>query len=133
MRTVGNGRNRAGISEYMRKALIAVLLVPLLGLTALLAQAKKPPAKLALPAKNGNIVFDHAAHLKREKNDCKVCHPTLFVQDAKAPLGFRPPHKTEEEKMTSCGACHRAGGSAFATTPNCTNGKCHAKASSKKA
>lgn len=116
----------------MRKALIISLFVPLLGLTALVAQTKKPPVKLQLPAKNGNVVFDHAAHLKREKNDCKVCHPALFTQDAKALPGFRPPHKTEEDKMTSCGSCHRAGGSAFATATNCTNGKCHVKASSKK-
>ena len=116
----------------MEKLLPTLLLVFMLGLTGLLAQNKKPPVKLVLPAKNGNIVFDHSAHAKREKNDCKVCHPALFVQDAKSAVGFRPPHKTEEDKMTSCGSCHHAGGVAFETKGNCTNGKCHVKASSKK-
>jgi c(7)-type cytochrome triheme protein len=113
----------------MRKVLAAVLFVSMFGLTALLAQNNKPPVKLVLPAKNGNIELDHSAHAKREKNDCKVCHPALFAQDAKVPLGFKPPHRTEEEKIISCGSCHRAGGAAFETKANCTNGKCHVKAS----
>ncbi len=111
----------------MRKSLAYFLLVPMLGLTALIAQDKTPPAKVVLPAKNGNVTFDHSAHLKREKNNCSVCHPTLFAQDAKAKVGFRPPHKNEEDKRVSCGACHRAGGPAFATTGNCSNGKCHVR------
>lgn len=104
----------------------------MLGLTALLAQNKTPPAKLVIQAKPGNITFDHAAHSKREKNDCKVCHDVLFAQDAKLPLKFKPPHKTAEDKKVSCGFCHHAGGTAFETKANCTNSKCHVKAASKK-
>jgi c(7)-type cytochrome triheme protein len=103
----------------------------MLGLTALLAQDKTPPAKFVVKAKTGNITFDHAAHAKREKNACKVCHPSLFKQDTKAPLAFKPPHKNHEDKKTSCGSCHRADGTAFETKANCTNGKCHVRAAAK--
>lgn len=99
----------------------------MLGFTALVAQNKTPPTKLVIQAKPGNITFDHTAHAKREKNDCKVCHAALFAQNAKAPLAFKPPHKNEEDKKISCGSCHRAGGTAFETKANCTNGKCHVR------
>jgi c(7)-type cytochrome triheme protein len=116
----------------MRKLLPYLLLVSMFGATALLSQNKVPPAKLVLPAKNGNVPFDHTAHAKREKNDCKACHPTLFAQDAKAPVGFKAPHKAKEDKKASCGACHRAAGTAFDTKANCTNGKCHVRPAAKK-
>ena len=112
----------------MRKSLAYLLLSSVFGAAALLSQTKAPPAKVVLPARNGNVVFDHAAHLKREKNDCKVCHGGLFTQDVKAPVGFKPPHKAAEDKQASCGSCHRAGGSAFETKANCANGKCHTSA-----
>ena len=100
-----------------------VLSVAALGV---LAQEKKPPVKLVFDAKNGNVTFDHAAHLKREKNDCKVCHDKLFKQE-KAPLNFKAGmHKPAEAAHTSCGACHTAGGAAFETKGNCN--KCHVKA-----
>jgi c(7)-type cytochrome triheme protein len=116
----------------MRRLFAYFLILPMFGASALLSQSKTPPAKLVLPAKNGNIVFDHAAHLKRERNNCKACHPSPFAQDNKAPLGFKPPHKREEDKRTSCGSCHRAGGTAFDSKANCTNGKCHIKPGAKK-
>ncbi len=115
----------------MRNTFCMFLVVAVLGGTALLSQGKTPPAKLVLPAKNGSIAFDHAAHIKREKNDCKVCHASLFVQDAKAALGFKPPHKNEEDKKVSCGSCHRAGGTSFETKGNCANGKCHVRPGAK--
>ncbi|MFB3830045.1 MAG: c(7)-type cytochrome triheme domain-containing protein [Bryobacteraceae bacterium] len=94
--------------------------------------APTPPAKLTFKAKNGNVAFDHAAHLKREKDNCKTCHPKPYAQDTKAPLGFKGPHKPAEDKQLSCGKCHRAGGTAFETKGNCTNGKCHARPAAKK-
>lgn len=98
----------------------------LLGSLALMGQQKQPPAKLTFTTKNGNVTFDHAAHIAREKGDCTACHPKLFMQDAKAPLNFKANlHKTAEANMTSCGACHRAGGAAFETKGNCA--KCHMK------
>lgn len=99
---------------------------------ALAAEEKTAPDKLVFQSKPGNIVFDHSAHAKREKGNCKACHPSLFAEDAKAPLAFKPPHKKEEDKKTSCGSCHRADGVAFETKANCTNGKCHVKPAAKK-
>jgi len=116
----------------MRNLLAYLLLISLVGATAALSQTKTPPAKVTITAKNGNVEFDHAAHAKREKNDCKTCHPAFFSQDAKAAVAFKPPHKNEEDKKTSCGGCHRPGGSAFETKGNCTNGKCHIKPAAKK-
>jgi c(7)-type cytochrome triheme protein len=113
----------------MRKTLGYALLLTMLGLTTLLAQTKTPPAKLVFPAKNGNITFDHASHAKLAKNDCKVCHPAPFA-DAKAPLAFKFPHTTAEAKKLSCGSCHRAEGTAFASRANCK--KCHATGVAKK-
>ena len=108
------------------------IVVSMLGLTAMLGQDKKPPETVVIKAKNGDVTFNHAAHLKREKNECKNCHPAPFTQDAKAAVKFRPPHKTEEDKKQSCGTCHRPGGEAFATANNCTNAKCHVRPAAKK-
>ncbi len=94
--------------------------------------APAPPAKLTIKAKNGNVIFDHTAHNKREKDNCKACHPKLFPQSAAKPVGFKAPHKAREDKKLSCGFCHRAGGTAFETKGNCTNGKCHARPAAKK-
>ena len=94
---------------------------------ALLGQEKKAPDKLTFQAKNGHVTFNHAAHIKREKGDCKVCHDKLFQQSATAPLNFKAAmHKTAETNHTSCGACHHPGGPAFETKGNCN--KCHKKA-----
>ncbi|WP_321476281.1 c(7)-type cytochrome triheme domain-containing protein [uncultured Paludibaculum sp.] len=116
----------------MRHSFYCFALFSLLGAAALLGQDKTPPAKLVLKAKTGNVTYDHAAHAKREKNACPVCHPKLFTQDAKAPVAFKPPHKKHEDAKASCGSCHRAGGTAFETKGNCTNSKCHVKATERK-
>jgi c(7)-type cytochrome triheme protein len=118
----------------MRNLFAYSILFSLLALTGSLAQEKKaptPPSKLVFEAKTGKITYDHAAHAKREKNDCKICHPTPFAQDAKAPLNYKGGmHKAAEEKHASCGFCHYEGGKAFATKGNCT-GKCHNNATKK--
>ena len=114
----------------MRYLLPSVALFAFLGL-GLVAQEKKAPAKLTFEAKTGNVTYDHAAHAKREKNDCKVCHDALFQQSAKAPLNFKAGmHKPAETAKKSCGNCHHAGGKAFSTAGNCANSKCHVKAKS---
>ena len=116
----------------MHKVLAYTLFFSMLALTAMLAQDKTPPTKLVFQAKTGNVTYDHTAHAKREKNECKTCHPAIFPQDAKAPLNFKPAmHKTAEEKHISCGFCHHAGGKAFETKGNCANGKCHVRAGQK--
>jgi c(7)-type cytochrome triheme protein len=119
----------------MRKWIAWSAMLGLICLTGMLAQEKKaptPPAKMVFAAKTGNVTFDHALHAKREKNDCKVCHPALWPQDGKAPLNWKANmHKTAEAAKTSCGFCHRAGGTAFESKGNCTT-KCHVKAAAKK-
>jgi c(7)-type cytochrome triheme protein len=110
----------------MRYLLVFVTACFLSGAGAL-AQEKKPPAKLTFTAKPGNVNYDHAAHVKRANNDCKTCHDKLFPQSATAPLNYKPAmHKTAETNHTSCGSCHRPGGTAFETKGNCA--KCHTKA-----
>ena len=77
-------------------------------------------------AKNGNVSFNHATHVKAEKGECTACHPKLFPQKIE-PINFKANmHKTAVEGKTSCGACHTPGGKSFTTTGNCT--KCHVKA-----
>ena len=116
----------------MRNALAYVLLFTMIALTSMLAQDKKAPTKLVFAAKTGDVTYDHTAHAKREKNDCKVCHPAQWPQDAKAPLNFKSAmHKTAVTAKTSCGACHYPGGPAFAPAGNCTT-KCHVKGAQKK-
>lgn len=96
-----------------------------------IAQEKKAPAKLTFQTKFGNVSFDHAAHIKREKNDCKVCHDKLWPQSAKAPLNFKggAMHKVAEAGKTSCATCHVAGGRSFVVKGNCN--KCHVKPAAK--
>jgi c(7)-type cytochrome triheme protein len=112
----------------MRTLISCLLSAGLLIGLAVFAQdtTKKPPTTLVFTTKNGNVTFDHAAHLKRAKNDCKTCHDTLFQQDSKAPLNFKAAlHKTAETEKTSCGFCHHPAGASFETKGNCA--KCHVK------
>ena len=81
----------------MRTFITCVVAVGLGGSLGILAQDKKPPEKLSFATKNGNVTFDHAAHVKRANGDCAACHDKLFKQDAKAPLNFKAGlHKTAE-------------------------------------
>ena len=91
-----------------------------------LAADKTPPNQLVFKSTFGNVTFQHAKHIERAKNDCKVCHDKLFQQSATAPLNYKASmHKPAEANKTACAACHVAGGTSFATTGNCT--KCHVK------
>ena len=116
----------------MRYFLISIFVVSIAGVLGAAAQKKQdPPPKMVFVAKTGNVTFDHAAHAKRAKEDCKTCHPKLWP-DAKGDLNFKAGmHKPAEAKKISCGACHHAGGVAFETKGNCTT-KCHVKAAAKK-
>lgn len=120
--------------------LLPALLILAAGLTA--QQAKTPakskqvaeivvPGKLTFPATPGKVTFDHAAHVKREKGACKVCHDSLWPRDAKSPLNFKSPmHQTMQDKQTSCSFCHAPGAKAFPAKGNCV--RCHGVAASRK-
>jgi len=116
----------------MRYFLISILVVSIAGVLGAAAEKKlEPPSKMVFVAKTGNVTYDHAAHVKRVKDDCKTCHPKLWPQ-AKGNLNYKAGmHKPAEAKKISCGACHHAGGVAFETKGNCTT-KCHVKAAVKK-
>lgn len=114
----------------MRYLMMSVLTIAVGSWLCLAAQEPKPPQKLVFETKMGNVTYDHAAHVKRAKGDCKVCHDKLFQQSSKAPLNFKAAmHKTAEANKTSCGACHHPAGAAFETKGNCA--KCHVKAAAK--
>jgi c(7)-type cytochrome triheme protein len=114
----------------MRYFMVFLLAISALGLLSVSAEEVKAPAKLVFETKMGNVTYDHVAHLKRAKGDCKVCHDKLFQQSATAPLNYKPAmHKTAETAKTSCAACHVAGGAAFATAGSCA--KCHVKGAPK--
>ena len=92
-----------------------------------IAQQKTPPPKVVFESKMGNVTFDHAKHVEREKNDCTVCHDKLFPQ-SKAPINFKlGMHKPAEAKKTSCAACHVAGGRAYQASLPANCKKCHVK------
>jgi c(7)-type cytochrome triheme protein len=110
----------------MRSIISTLFAVIVLGALALVAQDKKPPEKMVFTTKNGNVTFQHAAHITRAKGDCTTCHDKIFPQDSKAPLNFKAGlHKPAEAAKTSCGTCHNPSGPGFESKGNCT--KCHVK------
>jgi c(7)-type cytochrome triheme protein len=77
-------------------------------------QHKKPPRKLVFPSKAGAVVFNHSAHVKREKGNCSECHDKLWPQSSNVPV----------RSSAGCSTCHHADGKSFPMKGNCT--RCHA-------
>jgi c(7)-type cytochrome triheme protein len=104
-------------------SLVLLTLATAVGFNLLMAE--KAPEQVVFSAKNGNVTFDHAAHVKHAKDDCKACHDKLFPQ-SKAAINYKAGlHKTAESARTACAGCHYAGGPSFETKGNCV--KCHVK------
>ena len=89
----------------MKKVIAAVALTVFAAGTAMAAD-------IILPAKNGNITFNHSKHQEQLK-DCKICHESEKGGKI-AGLGKDWAHKTckgchEEKKAgpTKCGECHK--------------------------
>lgn len=81
------------------------------------------PDSRAIETRLGAAKFDHGRHVSLVKNDCQSCHNRIFPL-AKGMLGYADNlHKTAEQNRTSCAACHRDSGTAFASKGNCLN--CH--------
>ncbi len=98
----------------MRYLAAFVMTVVLVGGGLAAAQDKKPPDKLVFPSsKAGDVTFDHAAHVKREKGNCATCHDKLWPQSA----------KVEIKSSSGCATCHRADGKSFEMKGNCK--RCH--------
>ncbi len=110
----------------MRKLLAGIPALFLLLTFVSYAQKETGPETLTFKSKMGDVLYNHAAHVKSQKGDCKVCHDKLWPQKAGAPLGFKAPHVKLETANTSCGFCHHKGGQAFTTVGNCK--KCHGTA-----
>jgi c(7)-type cytochrome triheme protein len=100
----------------MRFAIAWIVAVALAG-SAAAAEDKKPPEKLVLPNKAGDVTFTHAAHIGRQNGECATCHDKLWQQSTAAPL----------KNSDGCKTCHRDSGSAFQMKGNCE--RCHPKPS----
>jgi hypothetical protein len=81
----------------MQKIVPGLLFVSTVGLTSLLAQDKKPPLKLVLPAKNGNIAFDHSAHVKHEKTIARPATRLFSRRTPKRPSALS--HRTKSRRI----------------------------------
>jgi c(7)-type cytochrome triheme protein len=98
----------------MRYLLACVMTVMLIAGVLAAAQDKKPPDKLVIPSsKAGDVIFDHTAHVKREKADCATCHDKLWPQSAKVSI----------KSSSGCATCHKVDGRSFEMKGNCK--KCH--------
>ena len=98
----------------MKKILSAVLAVAFLS-TASYAVAAPPPAEVVLPAKPGNVTFNHKLH---QGQGCKKCHgegaPGKIALDqakAHALCSECPKAKgkgpADVKDAKACGACHK--------------------------
>lgn len=98
----------------MKKILSAVLAVAFIS-TASYAVAAPPPAEVVLPAKPGNVTFNHKAH---QGQGCKKCHGEgapgkIALDQAKAHALCTDCHKekakgpADAKDAKACGACHK--------------------------
>jgi c(7)-type cytochrome triheme protein len=97
----------------MRGLILLCAIAAVVGGLMIAADDAQPPGKLVFPSKVGDITFDHAAHVKREKGECASCHEKLWPKSTKVPL----------KSSDGCKACHKAGGKSFETRDNCV--RCH--------
>ena len=95
----------------MKKILSAVVAVAF----AAIANAAPPPAEVVLPAKPGNVTFNHKAH---QGQGCKKCHgegapAKIQLDQAKAHALCTDCHKekgkgpTDTKDAKACGTCHK--------------------------
>ncbi len=84
---------------------------------ATLAYAATAPAKpIVLPAKPGNVTFDHSKHVSQPGVKCTTCHATeaggaidgfgKTVDKTKAHAKCWECHKTEGKGPQKCADCH---------------------------
>lgn len=97
----------------MRNVVAFLIAVALVASATAAAQTKKPPEKLVLPNKGGDVIFTHATHIDREKSECATCHEKLWPQSTAEPL----------KNSNGCKTCHHADGRAFEMKGQCA--KCH--------
>ncbi|AMV71451.1 cytochrome c3 family protein [Desulfuromonas carbonis] len=88
----------------MKKLLVATLLVLFAVAPALAVDS------VVLPAKNGDVTFNHKAH--SETMECKVCHgegtpAKIELTKDSAHALCKDCHKTKGAGPTKCGDCHK--------------------------
>lgn len=107
-------------------AIVLILSMFSISLVMATAQDKSAPETIVFETRNGNVTFQHKAHMGREENKCETCHDAVFPKNTKAPLNYKPRlHKEAEANKTSCATCHVAEGKAFESKGNCS--RCHEK------
>jgi hypothetical protein len=84
-----------GKNPLDRMAVVLLLVSLAVGVLAFYirdAQAPPPenPVRVFYESKGGPVIFDHAAHVLREEQDCTVCHHS----------------DGEEEEKQNCRSCH---------------------------
>lgn len=89
----------------MKKIIIATLLVAFTTSAALAADV------VVLKAKNGDVTFNHKAHVESLK-DCKLCHgdtvpAKIELDKATAHALCKGCHTTKAQGPTKCGECHK--------------------------
>ena len=93
------------------KQLIVTLLVAAFIAAGSLAFADNGPAEIKMPAKMGEVTFNHAGHQAKLNGDCKVCHEA--GPGKIEGFGKDLAHKTckgchaEKGGPTGCKDCHK--------------------------
>lgn len=115
-KTAHNGNNYRTGESRMIKMLITQALLFALGASPALAVIGG--GDLHLPAKDGDVLFSHDAHVAGAGLKCQQCHPTPFTN----PKQHKAVTMKAMETGKSCGACHD-GKTAFSVKDDCA--KCH--------
>ncbi len=99
----------------MTKTLAALFAAFALATTASAATA--PAGPITLPAKPGNVTFEHSKHVKQPGVKCTTCHATeaggaidgfnKTVNKDKAHAKCHECHKKEGKGPQKCGDCHK--------------------------
>jgi len=98
----------------VKKTLIILALVSVVGLLAFAADVPAGEETIKLEAKMGAVTFQHKDHAARVEGDCKTCHHTLEADatpeacsachDKKAVKDGAP--KLRNALHKTCGDCH---------------------------
>ncbi len=98
----------------MNKTLAALFVAVAVAFASSAVAAEPPAGPITLPAKPGNVTFNHKAHANVK---CTVCHATeaggpiegfnKTVNKEKAHATCQGCHKTEKKGPQKCADCHK--------------------------
>lgn len=99
-----------------RVVLYGTMMVLLLAIAVWAAETKD----IKFGFKNADpVVFSHELHLKKYRNNCRICHNTLYDLRQRKTYTM-----ADMEKGKSCGACH-TGAKAFSVATDKDCSRCH--------